>query len=536
MKIPGCLMTIFGATGDLTHRKLMPALYQLHFQGFLPADFAVLAIGRRDKSTESFRQEIRASVAKYASRHFQEECWNSLESRIEYLQIDFQDSDCYTELADKIKQGRATGSYANSDLFYLAVAPDHFGSIVSNLDKAGLIFESALGASASDNHWQRLVIEKPFGKDLASATELNRSITRIIPESSIFRIDHYLAKEMIQNITMLRRQNAIFEPLWNNKYIDNVQISVLESEGVGSRGGYYDRTGALKDMIQNHLLQLVAVIAMDLPSVNGAEQIRDEKVKLLSSLHAQVDHNGRLPVVLGQYNSYKTEDRVSPESVTDTFAALKLTINNKRWLGVPLYLVTGKKMADKAALVTIEFKKPEGADKDLVAANLLQIGIQPREGIHLKLNTKKPTVIDEMDVAEMEYCQSCQYNFNTPDSYEKLLLDVMLGDSTRFTRWDELQLSWQITDEIAEYCRNNQMLEEYEDSSCGPQGAIELMKMDGRRWWHIAGDGSEPEEYSCRTADQRSEETKHAQTNHLDEREQTASADGEECACGGRCK
>lgn len=537
MKIPGCLMTIFGATGDLTHRKLMPALYQLHFQGFLPDDFAVLAIGRRDKSTESFRQEMRDSVAKYASRRFREECWLSLESRIEYLQIDFQDSNCYTGLADKIRQGRASGQYANSDLFYLAVAPDHFGPIVSNLDSAGLIDESALGASASEDHWQRLVIEKPFGKDLASATELNRSITRIIPESSIFRIDHYLAKEMIQNITMLRRQNAIFEPLWNNRYIDNVQISVLESEGVGSRGGYYDRTGALKDMIQNHLLQLVAVIAMDLPSLNGAEQVRDEKVKLLNSLHAQFESGGRLPVVLGQYSSYKNEDRVAPDSKTDTYAALKLVLDNERWQGVPFYLATGKKMADKAALVTIEFKKPDGADKDVVAANLLQIGIQPREGIHLKLNTKKPTVIDEMDVAEMEYCQSCQYNFNTPDSYEKLLLDVMVGDSTRFTRWDELQLSWQITDQIAEYCREHQLLELYEDNSCGPQGAIELLKTDGRRWWHLAEDGSAPEAYSCKTADQKAaEEEMHDRNDKANGCVQIASASGEECACGGRCQ
>ncbi|NLW12267.1 MAG: hypothetical protein GX028_09660, partial [Clostridiaceae bacterium] len=343
-------------------------------------------------------------------------------------------------------------------------------------------------------------------------------------------------KEMIQNITMLRRQNAIFEPLWNERYIDNVQISVLEHEGVGSRGGYYDRTGSLKDMIQNHLLQLVAVIAMDLPAVYGAEQVRDEKVKLLKDLHAQVDSNNQLPVVLGQYESYKTEERVAQDSKTDTFTALKLKIDNERWQGVPFYLVTGKKMADKAALVTIEFKKPEGSDKDIVAANLLQIGIQPREGIHLKLNTKKPTVIDEMDVAEMEYCQSCQYNFNTPDSYEKLLLDVMRGDSTRFTRWDELQLSWQLTDEIAEYCRENQVLELYDDNSCGPQAAVKMLRSDGRRWWHLAVDGSEPEAYSCKTADQGSENGEHAQNNNSNEHAQTANAEGEDCACGGRCQ
>lgn len=488
-------MTIFGATGDLTHRKLVPALYQLHLQGFLAPDFQILAIGRREKSTESYRQELRASVSKYSSRTMDEKLWIDLENRIEYFQMDFQDQSFYIRLHDMIRDRRNTKTYPQNDLFYLAVAPDHFAPIVSNLKICGL------AGKKSNSGWQRLVIEKPFGKDLASACELNDTITSVFPESDVYRIDHYLAKEMIQNITMLRQQNAIFEPLWNREYIDNIQISVLEYEGVGSRGGYYDQTGALKDMVQNHLLQLVAILAMDLPSVKGAEAVRDEKVRLLSSLHSQISSNSSLPVVLGQYETYRREDRVADNSATDTFVALKLTLDNPRWQGVPFYLVTGKQMAAKAAQVTIEFKKPAQADRDDVAANLLQIGIQPREGIHLKLNTKKPTVIDEMTVAEMEYCQSCQYNFNTPDSYEKLLMDVTLGDSTRFTRWDELQLSWQLTDEIAEYCRTNPVLETYVDHSCGPQAAIDLICQDGRRWWHLEGEGNAPAEYSCRIAD-----------------------------------
>ena len=488
-------MTIFGATGDLTHRKLIPALYQLHLQGFLAPDFQILAIGRREKTTESYRQEIRASVAKYSSRTMDEKLWSDLENRIQYFKMDFQDPDYYTRLHEKIEEKRKAKAYPLNDLFYLAVAPEHFAPIVSNLK------ECSLAGAKDKTGWQRLVIEKPFGKDLASACELNETITSVFPESDVYRIDHYLAKEMIQNITMLRQQNAIFEPLWNHDYIDNVQISVLEFEGVGSRGGYYDQTGALKDMVQNHLLQLVAIIAMDLPSVKGAEAVRDEKVRLLGSLHSQISSESALPVVLGQYETYRQENRVADDSRTDTFVALKLTLDNPRWQGVPFYLVTGKQMAAKAAQVTIEFKKPALADRNDVAANLLQIGIQPREGIHLKLNTKKPTVIDEMTVAEMEYCQSCQYNFNTPDSYEKLLMDVTIGDSTRFTRWDELQLSWQLTDEIAEYCRKNNVLESYADHSCGPQAAVDLISQDGRRWWHIEGDASAPVEYSCRTAD-----------------------------------
>lgn len=489
-------MTIFGATGDLTHRKLIPALYQLHAQGYLSADCRILAIGRREKTTREYRLELRASVTKYSSRNLDDALWQNLEERVDYLRMDFQDPAAYEALARLIAVGRSEGSYSSNDLFYLAVAPDHFAPIVSNLRGCGLA-----GKKSQTGSWQRLVIEKPFGKDLASASALNQTITSVFPESDVYRIDHYLAKEMIQNITMLRQQNAIFEPLWNSNYIDNVQISVLEFEGVGSRGGYYDQTGALKDMVQNHLLQLVAILAMDLPQAKGAEAVRDEKVKLLRSLHSQISEHAAMPIVLGQYQSYRNEDRVARDSLTDTFVALKLTLDNPRWKGVPFYLATGKQMAAKAALVTIEFKKPPQADRDDVAANLLQIGIQPREGIHLRLNTKKPTVIDEMDIAEMEYCQSCQYNFNTPDSYEKLLMDVMLGDSTRFTRWDELQLSWQLTDELAAYCKSHPVLECYPDHSCGPMAAVAMLDLDGRRWWHLSGDGAAPAEYSCRTAD-----------------------------------
>ncbi len=501
MQIPGCLMTIFGATGDLTHRKLIPAIYQLHYQGLLPEDFAVLAVGRKDFSAGSYLEQVKASAKKYTSTCFSEECWSRLENRIEYVRFDFLDESSYSEFAIKISEGRSAGKYAVNDIFYLAVSPDNFAPIVHYLDTAGLIRRDSLYGFGSHDHWQRFVIEKPFGRDLASAAELNHSITSVIPEECIYRIDHYLAKEMIQNITMLRRQNSIFEPLWNRDHIDNVQISVLEQEGVGFRGGYYDQAGAVRDMVQNHLLQVVAVIAMDLPHTNEAEQIRNEKVRLLKSLHSNIGTGRSGSVVLGQYRSYRTEERIDPASFTETFAALKLSLDNDRWRGVPFYLVTGKKMAAKSALVSIEFRKPYSPDNSNTPANLLQIGIQPLEGIHLRLNIKKPTVTDEMDVAEMEYCQSCQYDFNSPDSYEKLLLDVMVGDSTRFTRWDELQLSWKLTDEIMEYCREHMIPEFYKDGSCGPQSAAEMIRADGRRWWHLEEDQKTPYAFFCRVPD-----------------------------------
>ncbi|MFA6736726.1 MAG: glucose-6-phosphate dehydrogenase [Saccharofermentanales bacterium] len=501
MKIPGCLMTIFGATGDLTHRKLIPALYQLQCQGLLPDDFSILAVGRRALTTRSYLEQIRQSVVKY-SADFSSGVWNALENRIEYIRVDILNKDSFIGLAEIINKGRAESRYAGNDMFYLAVAPEYFAPIVNGLDSIRLIDHTPADTSDDSKKWQRFVIEKPFGKDLASASELNRSLTSVIPEESIYRIDHYLAKEMIQNITMLRSRNTIFEPLWNHNYIDNIQISILERDGVGSRGGYYDNSGALRDMVQNHLLQIVAVLAMDLTPDNKAEQIRDEKVRLLSSLKIDFKSDPA-PVVLGQYRSYKFEEHVTADSATETFAALKVSVDNERWQGVPFYLVTGKKLSAKAALVSVEFKKPAGSQQDDIPANLLQIGIQPQEGIHLKLNMKKPTVTDEMDVAEMEYCQSCYYDFNSPDSYEKLLLDVMLGDSTRFTRWDELRLSWKLTDDIAEYCNRNNILDLYDDDSAGPGSAVNMIKAYGRRWWHLDEGSNKPMPFFCRTDNRR---------------------------------
>ncbi|QSX08628.1 glucose-6-phosphate dehydrogenase [Alkalibacter rhizosphaerae] len=481
-----CTMIIFGATGDLTRRKLIPALHQLQYGGHLPEDFQVVAIGRREITQEEYREDLFHAMVAYTRILIDEDSWETLARRITYYKMDLTKTEEYRGLQTFLKERQHGENFSCNQLFYLAMAPEFFTVIVDGLKDTGILEETG--------NWNRLVLEKPFGKDLASAKVLNENIQRAFREEQIFRIDHYLGKEMIQNITMLRFQNTIFEPLWNSRYIDNIQISVSELDGVGSRAPYYDQTGALRDMVQNHLLQTLAITAMDPPKTMEADQIRDAKVKLLSELILFTEETSKTNVVFGQYESYKNEIGVQENSVTETFVALKLFIDNARWRGVPFYLTTGKKLPEKSAQVTVEFKapnqcvQPEGEPCQVFdmqpgsQVNILEIKIQPKEGISLRLNTKKPSVISETVVAEMEYCQSCQNNFNTPDAYEKLLLDVIHGDSTRFTRWDELALTWYFIDSIH---LDQVPLCEYEDLGRGPWEAHELLERDQRKWWHV---------------------------------------------------
>lgn len=486
-------MIIFGATGDLTHRKLIPALHQLKFNKFLPDNFAVIAIGRKDKTDDQYRKELLESLKKHTTLLIDEESWISVIQRVFYLKMDFLDPAEYAVLKNLLGGMNNDCGLSNNYLFYLAVAPDYIGSIVNNLQSEGIL--------SNKRGWHRLVIEKPFGSDLESAYNLNDEITSVFNEDEIYRIDHYLAKEMIQNITMLRFQNSIFEPLWNREYIDNVQITVYEKEGVGTRGGYYDKTGALRDMVQNHLLQSLAITAMDPPKSMEANDIRDQKVKLMSNLIIFDNARRKEDVVIGQYESYTSEENIPKNSKTETFVAMKLEIDNDRWRGVPFYLMTGKMLPERSAQVTIEFKVPSRLNgnssqgtssiyelNENSLPNILEVKIQPKEGIHLRLNTKKPAVVNETVIAEMEYCQSCQYNYNSPDSYEKLLRDVMLGDSTRFTRWDELALSWYFIDSIKQELSD---LKIYSDCSHGPVEADSLLMKDGRKWWHRDEEGGE---------------------------------------------
>ena len=472
-------LIIFGGTGDLTNRKLVPALYQLHLHGYLPKDFRLISIGRRVMTTEAYCKDLLEKTRKFSNKALDEENFKTFSKIITYFRLDFDSKEDYALLLEELQKNDRDGVDDNY-LFYLATSPDYFGHIVKNLRESGI--------RNKKSHWQRLVIEKPFGQDLASATKLNETISEVFDENDIYRIDHYVGKEMIQNINMLRFQNVIFGSLWNKENIDNVQITVLEKEGVGTRGGYYDHTGALRDMVQNHLLQLLAITAMEPPLSLDADDVRNEKVKVFESLRGfdEVDLEKRL--VIGQYSGYTEEDKVVPGSKAETLVATKVFIDNERWQDVPFYLLTGKALKNKTAQITIEFKKSNPYGHEINnEPNILEIKIQPDEGITLHLNVKKPGVIDKMVMVEMDYCQSCLYLFNSPDSYEKLLLDAMNGDSTLFTRWDELQLTWKYIDSIIGSIneKKESLLKPYEKGSNGPEELDGFVDSGARTWWFL---------------------------------------------------
>ena len=473
-----CSSDLFGGTGDLTHRKLIPGLFQLYIDDYLPKDFSLISIGRRDKNSEDYRKEVLESTKKYSDKPIDEEKFMDFSQMIDYFRLNFNSPDEYIDLKDELYARDEEGSL-RSYMFYLAVSPDYFSNIVNNLESSGI--------RAKESLWQRLLIEKPFGEDLKSATKLNETISSVFDEKDIFRIDHYVAKEMIQNINILRFQNSIFGSIWNKNHISNVQISVLEKEGVGTRGGYYDDTGALRDMVQNHLLQLLAITAMEPPKSLRSDDIRNEKVKIFKDLKCFEKEDLKSGLVLGQYKGYTEEDKIDPNSSTETLVGAKLFIDNERWEGVPFYLLTGKALEHKTAQVTIEFKNGnQGLYTENTKPNTLTIKIQPDEGITLKLNVKTPGVVDHMGVAEMDYCQSCIYKFNSPDSYEKLLLDAMKGDSTLFTRWDELALTWKYIDSLIYHLNSSKKyhLELYEKGSKGPESLDNFIDAGAGKWWY----------------------------------------------------
>ena len=500
-----CLLVIFGGTGDLARRKLYPALYNLAVDGFLPVAFQVVAVGRRDFTLEGFRQEILQPSLKTFSRRAGDLASNfeSFAARLHYFRTDIYDPAGYIRLAEFLAQlereagwskNQGEGAFRGNRIFYLAVAPEHFGPVVENLRGAGLV--PARG-------WQRLVIEKPFGRDLPSAAELNRQLQAVFNEEDIYRIDHYLGKEMIQNIMVIRFANTFFEPVWNNKYIDHVQITSSERVGVEERGGYYDRAGALRDMVQNHLLQLVSLVAMEPPASLATEDIRDEKVKLLRSLKPLDPVTVAENVIRGQYGagaiegravpSYRQEKEVAPDSLTETFVALKIFVDNFRWAGVPFYLRTGKRLPDKVTEIILQFKslpdilyfKKYGE----LRPNVLVIRVQPLEGVYVQLNAKRPGNDNYIVPIRLDFCQNCEVGVNSPEAYERLLYDVMRGDPTLFTRWDEVEAAWRFVDPItaAWVAQGPPQFPNYAAGQWGPPAAQELLTRDGRHWWQEEG-------------------------------------------------
>lgn len=491
----GAVFYIFGATGDLARRKLFPAIYSLYREGKLGERFAVIGLARRARTHEEFRQDVRASIDEFCRYPVQnDEEWNRFAKHFEYKPLDINNVDGFRELREQSEHIEREYDIPGNRLFYLALAPELFGSVSHNLRDGGML---------ESKGWHRLVIEKPFGYDLPSAEKLNEEIRQVFKEEEVYRIDHYLGKEMVQNIEVLRFANAFFEPLWNNKHIANIQISLSETVGVEERGGYYDHAGALRDMAQNHMLQMLTMIAMEPPSRLHPEDIRDEKVKVLRSLRQYLEQEDvHRNVVRGQYSAgsmngkelpgYREEDKVNPASVTETYFAARVFVDNFRWAGVPFYIRTGKRLPVKTTEVVVEFKNmPTNVylgQKHKLEPNLLVIRVNPMEGIYVKLNGKKPGAEGGIQPLAMDFCQSCMVGINTPEAYERLIFDAARGDSTYFTRWDEVATAWSFVDNIAKaWKKSNEDLFAYPAGSWGPEQADKLLQEDGFHWWPVNG-------------------------------------------------
>ena len=499
--VPGasCLV-IFGASGDLTARKLLPALYTLAAQDLLPRCFSVVGVARSELGQDGFRQRMRAAVESFSRLGpVREEVWERLARTIHYLSASVEDPQGARQLRDLLARvDRACGTEGNR-LFYLATPPAAYAGIVRALGAAGL-------ASGGDGRgWARIIIEKPFGRDLVSARQLNRQVLEVFREPQVYRIDHYLGKETVQNILAFRFGNSIFEPLWNRRYVDHVQIAVAEDLGVEGRGDYYDQAGALRDMVQNHLLQLLSLVAMEPPASFEAEAIRDEKVKLLRAVRpippgAVLDRTLR-----GQYTAgviggrpipgYREEAGVAPDSTTETYAALRLTIDNWRWAGVPVYLRTGKALPGRVTEVTIQYREPplfifqhaahedhEGPDR--LEPNRLSLRIQPDEGIALRFGLKPPGERIRLVPVVMDFGYREGFGRESPEAYERLLLDAMRGDSTLFIRGDEIEAAWALVTPILEAweAADAKAVHPYPAGSWGPEAADGFIGQDGRQW------------------------------------------------------
>lgn len=490
-----CILVIFGATGDLTARKLFPALYNLMRDGQLPSHFACVGFARRQKSHEEFRKEMHDEVNKFSrTKPVDENLWNPFLNQIYYHVSDFDNEKGYEDLRVFLEDlDKKLGTRGNR-VFYLATQPKYFTDVIERLSKHQLIYDT----TKVKDKWSRVIIEKPFGRDYDSAVQLQKFVENHLSESQIYRIDHYLGKETVQNILVFRFANSIFESFWNNHYIDHVQITVAEEIGVGTRGAFWEEAGILRDIIQNHMMQLLSLVAMEPPTSLQAENIRDEKVKVIQALRPIDMNQFNRYVVRGQYGpgfingepvkGYREEANVNPRSSIETYAALELYIDNWRWAGVPFYLRAGKRLPKRATEIAIAFKEvpgilfAQGGKK--TESNVLTLRIQPNEGISLKFNSKVPGTGSPIQPVKMDFSNADYFGLTPPEAYERLICDCMLGDGTLFARSDEVLASWKLMTPILERWQETPTADfpNYACGTWGPRTADEMLARKGRSW------------------------------------------------------
>jgi len=478
-----CILVIFGASGDLTKRKLFPALYSLAFRRLLPEEFAVVGVARTEETDEEFKERMKEAVQEHGRDEFRDDVWELLADGIRYVAMDFPDEEGENRVAETLAELDAERGTRGNRVYYLATPPDVFATVVREL-----------GKRRKTQGWTRLIIEKPFGRDLQSARELQSVIERNFQESEVFRIDHYLGKETVQNMLVLRFANGIFEPIWNRQFVDHVQITVGESIGIEGRAAYYEQAGAIRDIFQNHLLQLIAIAAMEPPIDFTADSVRNEKVKVLRAIHTP----GPKSVARGQYGrgfiegkevpGYREEEGVDPQSMTETYVAAKLYVDNWRWADTPWYVRTGKRLPRRETTIAIQFKRaPHPPFEELSAEglrpNVLIIHVQPDEGISLAISVKVPGHGMTIRPVHMDFLYGGAFRTGLPEAYERLILDAMLGDATLFTRIDEVEEQWSLVDAmVAAWARDRPAFPNYPAGTWGPPSADDLLQRDGRSW------------------------------------------------------
>jgi glucose-6-phosphate 1-dehydrogenase len=492
-----CIIVIFGASGDLTKRKLIPALYNLAKERLLPDNFAVVGYARRDIGTESFRERMRTDTAEYAGSALDPEIWKALESRIYYQRGDLQTPSDFADLGKTLVELDAKHQTRGNILFYLATAPDLFAPVVKGLEALNLTKES-------EGSWRRVIVEKPFGHDLTSARELNRELRKSLDERQIYRIDHYLGKETVQNLLVFRFSNGIFEPIWNRRYVDNVQITVSETLGVEGRGGYYDHSGALRDMVPNHIFQLISLVAMEPPISFDADAVRDEQVKVLRAIPPMTPEQVLQNTVRGQYGpgtsggraipSYRTETNVNPTSNTETFVGMKLDVDNWRWKGVRFYLRVGKALPKRVSEIVVTFRKPpfslfRQTPIESLEPNQLVINVQPDEGITLTFGAKRPGAQMAIGNVGMRFSYEDYFGSAPATGYERLLYDALLGDQTLFQRADMVEAGWSVVAPVLDVwsALTARDFPNYTAGTWGPKAAHDLLARDGREWRKLDG-------------------------------------------------